>query len=147
MSLLLLVLDLSQFSSIRNWSEIQKLEIPPFGLCSYLGLEWVRYAEFGTNISNKMLLKPAKCQGYSTVSELLKENQQRGRIKLLFPTKIRFKCICRRLFSIIKKFCLYLPLKFLLIFLLIFFPIFFPKCQSLEWTEYLINFYVLHFNW
>ena len=104
MSLLLLVLHLSQFSSIRNWPEIQKLEIPPSGLCSYLGLERVRYAKFGTNISNKMLLKPAICQGYCTVSELLKENQQGGRIKLLFSTKIRFKCICRKLFSIIKKF-------------------------------------------
>ena len=35
--------------------------------------------KFGTNASNEMLQNAAKCQGYSfTVSELLRENQQRG---------------------------------------------------------------------
>ena len=41
----------------------------------------VRNTKFGTNVSNKMLLNAAKCQGYSFffVSELLRENKQGGR--------------------------------------------------------------------
>ena len=35
-----------------------------------------------------MLLKPAKCQGFSTVSELLKENQQGGGSNYFSPPKL-----------------------------------------------------------
>ena len=42
-----------------------KLEIPPSVLCSISGNRRVRDIKLGTNISNKMFLNAAKCQGYS----------------------------------------------------------------------------------
>ena len=50
----------------------------------------VRDNKFGTNVSNKMLLNAAKCQGYSFYRfELLGENQhvEKG-IKITPPTQI-----------------------------------------------------------
>ena len=42
-------------------------------------LEPVMNTKFGSNISNKILLNAAKCQGTAfTFSELLRENQQEG---------------------------------------------------------------------
>ena len=42
----------------------------------------VRDIKFGTNVSNKMLLNAAKCQGYR-VFELLMENQQGVKLPLI----------------------------------------------------------------
>ena len=66
MSISPLVLELLQFSFIRNWAEIQKSEIPPFNfLPNIWRLQWVKDITFGMNVSNEMLLNAAKCQGYS----------------------------------------------------------------------------------
>ena len=50
-------------SFIRDWPEIWKLEIPLSEFAQYLGR--VRNTKFDTNVSNKMLLNAATCQGYS----------------------------------------------------------------------------------
>ena len=49
-------------------------------LPNILRMGQVRNTKFGTDVSNKMLLNAAKCQGYN-VSEFLRENQQ-GRVSL-----------------------------------------------------------------
>ena len=59
MSLSLLVPELWQFSCIRDWIEIQKLEIHCSEFCTISGYQiWA-------NVSNELLLNAAKCQGYS----------------------------------------------------------------------------------
>ena len=69
MSISSLVLELWQFSFVRDWPEIRRLEIPPPEFFPISG-DWggrrgVRDTKFGKNVSNKMLLNVAKCQGYS----------------------------------------------------------------------------------
>ena len=67
MSISSLVLELWQFSFIRDWPEIRKSEIPPSEVCPISG-DWVGQVmdtKFGTNVSNRMLLNAAKLQGYS----------------------------------------------------------------------------------
>ena len=61
MSISSLVLELWQFSFIRDWPEIRKSEIPPSEFCPISG-DWDK---FGTNVSNRMLLNAAKLQGYN----------------------------------------------------------------------------------
>ena len=56
-----LVWELSQFSLIKDWQEIQKPEVLP-NICR---LGQVRDFKFGMNVSNEMLLNAAKCQGYN----------------------------------------------------------------------------------
>ena len=65
---------------------------PVWVLPSILRLGQVRDTEFGTNVSNKMLLTAPKCQGYSafTVFELLRENQLEVG-KIIPPTQISVK--------------------------------------------------------
>ena len=53
-----LVLELWQFSFIRDWLGIRKSEIPP-------RLGWVKGTNFGKNVPNEMFLNAAKCQGFS----------------------------------------------------------------------------------
>ena len=60
-----LILELWQFSFIRDWPTIRKLEIPPWVLPKNWRLGWVRDPKFGTNVSNQMLLNAAKCQGHN----------------------------------------------------------------------------------
>ena len=61
-----MVLELWQFPFIRDWPEIQKSDIPLPEFCPIPGDWWkIRNTKFGTNVSNKMLLNPAKYQGYS----------------------------------------------------------------------------------
>ena len=57
-----LVLELWQFSFIRDWPEIRKLKISPSEFCPVSG-DWgdLRIP----NVSNKILLNAAKCQCYS----------------------------------------------------------------------------------
>ena len=71
MSISSLVLELWQFTFIRNWPEIQKSEIPPSDFCPISGdwgelgkpnLAWIKFY---------LMLQKA-----FTVSELLRENQQ-----------------------------------------------------------------------
>ena len=83
MSISFLVLELRQFSFIRDWPEIRKLEILTSVIKSpnIWRLGQVRGTKFGRNGSNKILLKAEKCQGYSfNRFELLRGNQQGGRI-------------------------------------------------------------------
>ena len=83
MSISSLVLELWQFSFIRDWPEIQKLEIPPskFWPISELGMP---------NLTRLYLekwywmLQNIRVTAF-TVSELLRENQQRGRVTLPRP--------------------------------------------------------------
>ena len=61
MSISSLVLELWQFSFVRDWPEIRKLEIPPSECCLISG-DW---NESSTNVCNKLLLSAAKYQDYS----------------------------------------------------------------------------------
>ena len=62
----LLVLQLWQFSFKMNWSDIQKLEIPPSEFFSNIRrLCRDRDTKFVTDVSNEMLLNTEKCQRYS----------------------------------------------------------------------------------
>ena len=90
-----LVLELWQFSSIRDWPGIRKY--PRLSLPNIWRLGRVRDTKFGPNVSNKMLLNAAKCQGYSFCC-LLRENQQDGGggIKLPSPPpKLGLRVFCK----------------------------------------------------
>ena len=86
MSISSLVLELWQFPFIRDWPEILKLEIPPSEFCPISG-DW---DELGIPNSTRSFLR--KCYWMLqntrvtavTVSELLRENQQGGKITLIF---------------------------------------------------------------
>ena len=79
MSISSLVLELWQFSFIRDWLEIRKSEIPPSEFCPKSG----HWGESG--IQNLAGMPPMKCYWMLqnarvtafTVSELSRENQQR----------------------------------------------------------------------
>ena len=79
MSMSSLVLELWQFSFIRDWPEIRKSEIPPSEFCPISG----HWGESG--IQNLARMPPMKCYWMLqnarvtafTVSELSRENQQR----------------------------------------------------------------------
>ena len=62
MSVSLLVLELWQFSFIRDWQENWKSVWVLTNICR---LKQARDTKFGRNVSNKMLLNATKCQGYS----------------------------------------------------------------------------------
>ena len=84
MSISSLVLELRQFSFIRNWPEIGNT--PVWVLPNIWRLERVMDTKFGTNISNRMLLNAVKYQGYSFyLFWVLKEKQT------VPPTQIRVK--------------------------------------------------------
>ena len=92
MSISSLVLELWQFSFIRDWPEIRKPEIPLCEFCPISG-DW---SELGiSNISNEMLLNAAEWKVINfTVSELsIRESQknQLGRGVKFLPTQIRVK--------------------------------------------------------
>ena len=80
MSISSLVLVLWQFSFIRDWPEIRKLEIPPSGFCPISG-DWDK---LGTqNLARIFQLKCYRILQNTrvtafTVFELLYKNQQRG---------------------------------------------------------------------
>ena len=88
MSISSLVLELWQFSFIRDWPEIRKLEIPPSKFCPIFG-EWdksgipnlVRFSL----IKCYLMLQNARVTAF-TVTELLRGNQQGGGgVKLPYP--------------------------------------------------------------
>ena len=80
MSISSLVLELWQFSFIRDWPEIRKSEIPPSEFCPISG-DWGKLW-----IPNLARMSPIKCYRKlqnsrvtaRTVSELLRENQLGG---------------------------------------------------------------------
>ena len=85
MSISSLVLELWQFSFIRDWPEIRKSKIP-----NIWRLGQVEDTKFGTNISNKMLLNAAKCQGYSFYCFwVIKEKPTGGEVKLALAPSSR----------------------------------------------------------
>ena len=95
MSISSLVLELWQFSFIRDWPEIRKLEIPPSEFCPISG-DWGKWAKL--NLARMSLIKcywilqNASVTAF-IVSELLMEDQEeRGKITLL-PIKIRNKIL------------------------------------------------------
>ena len=66
MSISFLVLKLWQFLFIKGLTRIPKIgNTPVWVLLNIWRLGRVRNTKFGTSVSNKMLLNPAKCQGYS----------------------------------------------------------------------------------
>ena len=81
MSISLLVLELRQFSFIKDWPEIRKSEIPPPEFCpisrdcSKLGIP--NFARIRVSLKKcYYMLQNARVKAF-TVSELLSENQQR----------------------------------------------------------------------
>ena len=91
-----LVLELWQFSFIRDWPEIWKSEIPPSELCPISG-DWGKLGI--PNIAQISLmncywvLQNARVTAF-TVSELLRENQQRrgrGDGKIISPNQSRVR--------------------------------------------------------
>ena len=76
-----LILELWQFSFIRNWPEVQKSEIPPSEFC-LISEDWGKL-----DIPNLARMSLIKCYWMLqnarvtalTVSELLRENQQAGK--------------------------------------------------------------------
>ena len=82
MSISSLVLELRQFSFVRDWPEIRKSEIPPSEYCPISG-DWTE-----SEIPNLAWLSPMKCYGMLqnaratafTVSELWRKQQQGGKI-------------------------------------------------------------------
>ena len=65
MSISSLVLELWQFTFIKDWPETRKSEIPVWVLPNICRLGWVRDTKFSKDVRNEMLLNAAKCQGYS----------------------------------------------------------------------------------
>ena len=92
MSISSMVLELWQFSFIKDWPEIRKSKIPPSGLCSISG-DWGKLGI--TNLTPTSLIKcywmlqNPRIAAFA-VSKLLRENQQGGGGKIIPPpTHIR----------------------------------------------------------
>ena len=94
MSISLLVLEIWQFSFIRDWPEIRKSEIPAWTFPSIWRLGWVMDTIFGMNVTE--CCKNARVKSF-TISGLLKENTQVGMggggLKLL-PPRLGLICNC-----------------------------------------------------
>ena len=92
MSISSLVLELWQFSFIRDWPEIRKSEIPPSEFCPISGdwgKLWIPNLARMSLIECYWMLQNARVTAF-TVSELLRENQQG--VKVPHPaTQIRVK--------------------------------------------------------
>ena len=77
-----LVLELWQFSFMRDWPEIRKSEIPPSEFCPISGdwgELWIPNLAQMSLIKCYWMLQNARVTAF-TVSELLKENQKAGKI-------------------------------------------------------------------
>ena len=96
MSISSLVLELWQFSFIRDWPEIRKSEIPPSEFCPISGdwgKLWIPNLARMSLIECYWMLQNSRVTAF-TVFELLRENQLGRRVvKLLPPTQIRVKCL------------------------------------------------------
>ena len=78
MSILPLVLELLQFSFIRDWPEIRKSEISPPEICPISG-DWDK---LGIPKLAPVSLNAAKCQDYSFYRFWVIKGKQTGRVKL-----------------------------------------------------------------
>ena len=86
MSISSLVLELWQFSFVRDWPEIRKLEIPPvWVLLNLWRLGRAMDTKIGTNVSNRMLLHVAKFQSYSFYRFWVIKGKPTGGVKLPPP--------------------------------------------------------------
>ena len=85
MSMSSLVLELWQFSFIRDWPENRKSEIPTSEY-KYKRLGQVMDTKFGTNVSNKMGLNARKFQYYSFYHFWAIKGKPTGGLKLPPPT-------------------------------------------------------------
>ena len=87
MSISSLVLELWQFTFVRNWPEIYKSEIPPSEFCP-ISRDWSKLAipnlARSSSIKCYWILKKSRVTTF-TVSELLRENQHKGEVKLRPP--------------------------------------------------------------
>ena len=107
MSILSLVLELWQFSFIRDWPEIRKSEIPPSEFCSISedwGKVWVQNLARMSLIEFYWMLQNSRITAF-TVFELLRENQLWRGVKLLPPTQIRVKILLWLAFSCLFSVC------------------------------------------
>ena len=94
MSISSLVLGLWQFLFIRNWPEVWKSEIPfAWVLPRIWRLGRVKYLKFHTNVSKKLLLNAAKCQGYSFYCFCVIKRRPTWEEKLSILIQIRFNII------------------------------------------------------
>ena len=98
MSISSLVLELWQFSFIRDWPEIRKSEIPPSEFCPISGdwdELWIANLARMSLIECYWMLQNSRVTAFTgfTVFELLMENQLGGKITPLTPpcTQIRAK--------------------------------------------------------
>ena len=90
----LLVLELWQFSLIRDWLEIPEIaNTPIWVLPNIWRLRRVRDTKFGTNVSNGMLLNAGKCQDYSLYCYWVISGKPAGvrQITPFSPTQIKIK--------------------------------------------------------
>ena len=85
MTILSLVLELWQFSFMKDWPEIQTTA---WVLPNIWKLGQVRDTVFGAIVSNKMLLNATKCQGYSFYCFWVIKGKLTGNGKIP-PTQIR----------------------------------------------------------
>ena len=87
MSISSLVLELWQFTFVRDWPEIRKSEIPPSEFCPISG-DWSKLAipnlARSSSIKCYWILQNSRVTAF-TVSELLRENQYEGEVKLPPP--------------------------------------------------------------
>ena len=84
----LLVLELWEFSFIRNWPEIRKSEIPPsefFPIYGYWGKLQIPHLARMSLIKGYLMLQNTRVTAF-TVSELLRANQQEEGTKLPSPS-------------------------------------------------------------
>ena len=78
-----LVLELWQFSFIRDWPEVRILEIPLSEFFSICGD--CRDTIFGKHFSDENLLNAEKCQGCSFYRFKIIKGKQRGGVNLALP--------------------------------------------------------------
>ena len=81
-SILSLVLELRQFTFIRDWPEIRKLEITQSEFCAWSG-DWIKLA-IQNLVKFEKLLHAAKCQCFSFYRFWVIKGKPTRRVKLLF---------------------------------------------------------------
>ena len=111
-----LVLELSQFSDVRDWPEIRNSEITPIWVVwlNIWRLGQVRDTRFGPNVSYKMLLNVGKCQNHRLYYFWVNKPTDGGggKITPCPSTQINvklFNCLCdwriRKFLKLVSKFC------------------------------------------
>ena len=85
------VMTISFYKGLTRIPEIGNT--PVWVLPNIWSLVWVRNIKFGANVSNKMLLTAAKCQGYNFYRFWVIKGQPAGGKITPYPTQIRVKKI------------------------------------------------------